>query len=401
MAASQARLGPWATAAGAATAALRPDSTTLGLPGRAVSFDAAGRLVRAFHATRSVRRTLDDRYVEKRKAGRHPWSYARRELDRAERGALLEAVRRDVQAIRARLPGRAAELASRLDAVLAWTPARLEAEAARFAAAYRPIPILPPDQYRALVLQLTEGCAHSRCAFCELYRDRPYHVKRGEEFSAHLAAVRGFFGAGLSLRRGLFLGDANALILPLPRLLEALDRIEAELGPAWTRAGVAAFTDAFGGLPKSVEEFQALAGRGLRRVYLGLESGADALLRFLDKPATAADAVALVRRLHAAGIRVGVIVMLGLGGDRHAAAHLAETRKVLEAMQLCAGDLLYLSPLVVTPGSAYGERCRAAGIRPLDDDALEAQRQALASLFPPGIPGRPKVAVYDIRDFLY
>jgi hypothetical protein len=397
----QARLGPFDTAAGPATAALRADSTTLGLPGRSASFDAAGRLLRASAATRSVRRTLDNRFVEKRKTGRHAWSYARRELECGERAALLEGLAQDARAVRAGLPAGEAELAARLTAVLAWTPARLEAEAARFAAAYRPVPILPPDQYRALVVQLTEGCAHNRCAFCELYRDRPYHVKRGGEFSAHLAAVRGFFGAGLALRRGLFLGDANALILPLPRLLEALDRIEAELGPAWTGAGVSAFTDAFGGLHRSVETFRALAARGLRRVYLGLESGSDALLRFLDKPATAPEAVALVERLHAAGIRVGAIVMLGLGGDRHAAAHLADSRKVLEAMRLRAGDILYLSPLVAAPGSPYAARCEAAGIHALDDDGLEAQRQALAALFPPGTPDRPKVAVYDIRDFLY
>jgi radical SAM superfamily enzyme YgiQ (UPF0313 family) len=398
----QSRVGPLATAAGHVTAALRPDSITLGLPGRSVSFDGAGRLLRAFHASRSLRRTLDNRVVEKRKTGRHAWSYTRRELDLRERRALVEAVREDVRAVRAALPGgEAAGLVERLEAVLAWTPERLEAEAARFAAAYRPVPILPPDQYRALVVQLTEGCAHNRCAFCELYRDRPYHVKRGKEFSAHLAAVRSFFGAGLALRRGVFLGDANALVLPPARLLEALDRIEAELGAAWLRAGVSAFTDAFGGLPKSAETFRALARRGLRRVYLGLESGSDALLEFLEKPATAGDAVALVQRLHAAGVGVGVIAMLGLGGDRHAAAHLAETRKVLDALQLRAGDLLYLSPLVVTPGSPYAERCRVAGVRPLDDDALEAQRQALASVFPVGIPNRPKVAVYDIRDFLY
>ena len=46
-----------------------------------------------------------------------------------------------------------------LDRVLACTPERLEQDRETFNIIYKPVSILPPDQYLALVLQATEGCS--------------------------------------------------------------------------------------------------------------------------------------------------------------------------------------------------------------------------------------------------
>ena len=45
----------------------------------------------------------------------------------------------------------------------------------------RTIPILPPDQYLALVVQATEGCSWNKCTFCAFYKDRPFHIKHEAE----------------------------------------------------------------------------------------------------------------------------------------------------------------------------------------------------------------------------
>jgi len=38
----------------------------------------------------------------------------------------------------------------------------------------KPVGILPPDQYMAVVLQAAEGCAFNTCTFCDFYRDRSF-----------------------------------------------------------------------------------------------------------------------------------------------------------------------------------------------------------------------------------
>jgi radical SAM superfamily enzyme YgiQ (UPF0313 family) len=200
----------------------------------------------------------------------------------------------------------------------------------------------------------------------------------------------------------VFLADANALVLSPSRLEEAFDLLREELpfGPGALR-GVYSFIDAFSGAPRSPAHFRSLAERGLRRVYLGLETGCDELLQFLEKPGSSEEAVTLVQTLRAAGVAVGIIVLLGVGGERYLERHVALTLAALEAMRLGPNDILYLSPLTADPDSPYRRREREAGIRPLTDAEMTAQLSAIKAGLRVGPAGRPKVAVYDIRDFLY
>ena len=163
--------------------AIRPQVINL-LVGNAApsySFDRAGRLIGAFEGGRNYRRGLDNRVLQK-------WSQAgvrqRRWLAPDEARTFLEAVYRLADEIAA------ASGDSRLDALRGWDWARLQADAAQFAMVYRPVSILPPDQYLALALQATEGCSHNRCTFCDFYRGRPFRIKTPEELRAHVAAVR-------------------------------------------------------------------------------------------------------------------------------------------------------------------------------------------------------------------
>jgi hypothetical protein len=279
-----------------------------------------------------------------------------------------------------------------------FTAEAARADADRFAQVYAPIGILPPDQYLSLVVQGTAGCSFTSCTFCDLYNE-PYRVRTAMEFGQHLERVRAYLGASLSLRRrAIFLGAANALAAPVPRLIEWFDLLARQLDAK--KRGVGAFVDGFTGVRRTTGDFQALAKRGLRCVYVGLESGHDALLAFVRKPATRAAVVDTVRAAKAAGVRAGVIVMIGLGGDRYAAAHVADTVAALNAMGLGAGDILYFSDLVEIPGTAYPALASGAGIRALTPAERAAQRQAIREgLQFDGAP--PKIASYSVREFVY
>jgi len=141
-----------------------------------------------------------------------------------------------------------------------------------------------------------------------------------------------------------------------------------------------------------------LAERGLRRVYIGLESGHDPLLELVRKPGHAADAIETVRAIKAAGINVGVIVMIGLGGDRFSTGHIADTIDVLNAMQLGAGDLIYFSDLVEDPDTPYPALALNHSIRALTPEERSAQRTAIRNgLYVNGV----KISNYDVREFVY
>jgi hypothetical protein len=347
--------------------------------GESYSFDRAGRLLGLFRDERSYQRTLDHRLLE-RLRGNGP---RRRELPPEERDALLRRTFADLGALAADVPrldlapGERQQLSDALALVLAFGPDRLAEDGAAFQKLYKPVSILPPDQYLALVLQATEGCSWNRCTFCGLYRDRTFRIHSPESFRAHCAGVRDYYGEGLSLRRGIFLADANALVIPQARL-RALFTIAQEFFRLPDRPRpVFSFVSAFDVDRKSPDEWAELHTLGLERAYIGLETGDAALLRFLNKPGTVQDAVDAVRALRAGGASVGVILMAGIGGDRFAAAHVAQSVEAVRAMDLGPRDQVYLSNYVPAPNTEYEQDAEVAGIRSLSAEEIDAQLKDL------------------------
>jgi hypothetical protein len=380
---------------GVITVRIRPQVINLLVDDEApsYSFDLAGRLIGAFAGGVNYRRGLDNRVLSKWRDS-HGMRQRRWLLpDEARRflTEVYELARRVAQATDE--PG--------LAVLQGWDFAALQADASHFGEIYRPVSILPPDQYLALVVQATEGCSYNRCTFCDFYRDRPFRVKSADELRAHIAAVRAFFGPALGLRRSLFLADANALVAPMSRLRAWLDVIvEERISPAG--AGIYSFMDAFNVHRKTLDEWSELADHGLRRVYIGMETGDDGLLRWLRKPGTAADVTDAVSLLKGAGVAVSVIIMTGVGGERYAEAHVCGTIAALNAMPLGAGDIVYFSPYVTHPGSEYDAIAETEHVRPLSDAAIAAQEVAIRAALRPHDPMHPpQLSRYDIREFIY
>lgn len=398
-----------AHAAGAAyILSLKPHSIAVSVDGsRVVSWDRGGRLYSVYDSGVTWRRGLSGALIEKRRAGDER---ARVRLDEAEADRVITAAagtaRTTIESM-----GRASwrwqepvdnvvvqearallAMAARFDAAAA------RADAARFALVFGHVGILPPDQYLSLVVQATEGCSFNTCSFCDLYRDG-YRVKSPEEFRQHVAGVLGYLGASAALRsRGIFLGAANALAVPMARLLPVFEILLDELDSA--RRGVCAFVDGFTGVRKTAAEYRLLSHFGLRRVYVGLESGHDPLLQFVRKPGGAADAIETVRAVRAAGVHVGVIVMIGLGGRSFADGHESGTIAALNAMGLGEGDLVYFSDLVEVPSTSYPMVAVEAGIVPLArEERRQQQARIRAGLRFGSAP--PQFAAYDIREFTY
>jgi hypothetical protein len=398
------------------------------------TFDYEGRLIGAFLGGRNYRRSLANEILEKQGGPRLGLSSRlRRKLTREEVESLETRAydfARDAASVvgagfkSAPMGGVGADPASTevdeaLERASSYSYARLEGEREAFAQVYQPVTILPPDQYLALYLQMTEGCAYNACEFCGFYRDRRFVIKSLEEFRAHMLKVRAFFGGGLSLRRSIFLGDANALMIPQADLVRMFDAINVEfsiLPPGmsasehakWEAAqpihfqGIYSFVDAFSMHRKTPRDYADLADRGLRRVYVGLESGDPQLLKFLGKPNKPDDVVELVRDLKAGGVAVGVIVLVGAGGGRFQEAHIRETARAINAMPLGQGDLIYFSEVVDYPGSTYSQRAASEGIAPLTVGDIERQMARMrAAISFPGPEHTPKISFYDIREFVY
>jgi radical SAM superfamily enzyme YgiQ (UPF0313 family) len=183
----------------------------------------------------------------------------------------------------------------------------------------------PPSEATSLILQATIGCSHNTCTYCVSYLDKKFRIKSLKEMEHDIKAVLPYYrGTGR-----IFLADGDALAIPAPQLLELLAMLRRHF-PRLERVSIY-------GSPgnirrKTVEELRALKGAGLGIIYIGLESGSDAILRAVKKGALSKDMIAASKKVKEAGIALSVIWILGLGGKERSEEHARETARVLNAM---------------------------------------------------------------------
>lgn len=187
-------------------------------------------------------------------------------------------------------------------------------------------PILrPPSEAGSILLQVTTGCSHNRCSFCGMYKEKPFTIRCDEAVQRAIAHAAGEHS---DVNRA-FLLDGDALIIAQPRLMEILHRIAR--GLPWVRR-VACYASAKSIAAKSDEELAQLRGAGLTLVHMGLESGDDETLRHVHKYGDSAFIVAQGKRAQAAGLKLFVTVILGLGGVARSEVHARETARALSAL---------------------------------------------------------------------
>jgi hypothetical protein len=202
----------------------------------------------------------------------------------------------------------------------------------------------------------------------------------------------------------VFLADANALSVPRDHLLQLLFSIRCGLPMRGIAAdgyldGIYSFLDVFIGRRRSPRMYAELREHGLRRVYLGVESGCDELLRFVRKPQTRESVRDEVAAIKEGGLDVGVILMVGVGGERFDERHVADTIDLARSLPWTTGDRVFLSSFFEVEGTEYPVLARASGIRPLDPSELERQYEQLAA----GLrtAGCPRVVPYSAEEFVY
>lgn len=237
------------------------------------------------------------------------------------------------------------------------------------------VPILPPHRYRDLVLTPAHGCPNATCSFCIFHRGQRFVALGASEFDDHLHHAQALHGEAWPHREGVFLGSASAASLPDAYLLHCLERVRDVAGPR--RRGVAAFLDPDHAPRRNQDSWRRLHQAGLVDITVGLETGLADLRAAVGKSDDVARFVKSVHAMKAAGLRVAVCVLVGLGGLARAQEHLEATLRALRAMNLDAGDLVYLSALQGAMGAKDPE-----GQRLLWRRGLAGATCARASVYP-------------------
>lgn len=203
----------------------------------------------------------------------------------------------------------------------------------------------PPSEADSLILQVTIGCSHNRCTFCGCHKGKRFRIRSLEEIQRDVDEVRPH---AVFVRR-IFLADGDALIVPQRMLVPMLESIREAL-PRVERIGVYGNTKSI--LRKSPEELAQLRELGIGIIYLGVESGDQEILDRVHKGTRLEDTAAAIARVKAAGIRISVSVLLGLGGVERSQIHAERTGEFLARVQPDFGAAL---SVMVVPGTPLAE----------------------------------------------
>lgn len=164
-----------------------------------------------------------------------------------------------------------------------------------------------PMERSSFKLPIAVGCSYNACRFCTLFKHLKHRELPVEQIEAELLRVKDANGMPPSI----FLGDGNAFGTNLRRLMKILDLIHRNFPKCKAINMDATITDIG---EKSDEELKLLYEAGVRHLYIGIESGLDDILTFMNKDHNLQEAYEQVSRMKAAGLVFDAHIMTGVAG---------------------------------------------------------------------------------------
>ena len=184
----------------------------------------------------------------------------------------------------------------------------------------------PPSEAYSLIIQVSLGCAWNKCAFCEMYSDKQFRVRPEEDIFAEIESL----ASHSDQIRKVFLADGNAMVLSFNKLSRLLDKLNATF-PKLNR--VSAYALPRDVESKTTEELQILANKGLKLLYVGIESGDDELLERINKGEDFESTSIALQKARKAGIKLSVMILNGLGGQHYSQQHAINSAKLVNEIQ--------------------------------------------------------------------
>ncbi len=272
-------------------------------------------------------------------------------------------------------------------------------------------PFRPPSEAYSLLIRATRNCPWNRCRFCGMYKGRKFELRPVQEIKQDIEAMKGirdgiiglawksgygdrvrevaatvlnkppsqaFYNIALWMYGGgeyAFLQDANSLIMRTNELTEVL-RFLRETFPGISR--VTSYGRSKTAARKTLEELVEIHEAGLTRLHVGLESGYDRLLEYMDKGVTAAGHITGGRKVVESGISLSEYVLLGLGGKEMWREHAVETARVLNEI---SPNFIRIRTLSVHEGLPMYQYVQDGGfVRMTDEEIIDEERLLIEHL---------------------
>ena len=237
-------------------------------------------------------------------------------------------------------------------------------------------PFRPPNEAYSLLVRATRNCSWNRCEFCSMYKSAKLQIRPVAEVKEDIrtmktvtdeitewacrighgdqvgkvARANGIYWLNEGVVKNAFIADSNSIIMKAEDLAEIVSFLY-ETFPTLER--VTSYGRAKTLVKKSPHDLRLVREAGLTRLHVGLETGDDELLKYIQKGATAEEMIIGGRKAIEAGFELSEYVMPGLGGQERWEQHARGTARVLNEVN---PHFIRLRTLWLDPNTPLAEK---------------------------------------------
>ena len=232
-------------------------------------------------------------------------------------------------------------------------------------------PIIRPqtDAY-SLFIEVTAGCSHNSCTFCNFYKDTPFMVAPLSQIEEDLKEAKRKWPDA----KDIWASGGNPFVLSTDKQVAVWDLMRKYYPDA--RISTYAMISDF--KRKSVEDIRRIKEHGLDEIMIGIETGDDEVLKYTNKGYTAQDIIEAGHKMGEAGITYRMIYLGGLTGR----GKLVESAKKSAAIfnQIHPYNMM-LTNVTVLPGTKlYSQMKAGEWVEATEKERVEEIRALISDL---------------------
>ncbi|MGN1382328.1 MAG: radical SAM protein [Eubacterium sp.] len=208
--------------------------------------------------------------------------------------------------------------------------------------------IRPQTDADSLFIEVTAGCSHNACTFCNFYKDTPFMVAPLSQIEEDLKEAKALWPDA----KDIWASGGNPFVLSTDKQIAVWDLIKKYYPDSRlsTYATISDFKQ------KSVEDVKRIKEHGLDEIMIGIETGDDDVLEFVNKGYTAQDILDAGKKMDEAGITYRMIYLGGLAGK----GNLVESAKKSAAVfNQIHPYYMMLTNVAVLPGTKLYQQMKA------------------------------------------
>ena len=200
--------------------------------------------------------------------------------------------------------------------------------------------VRPPTDADSVFIEVTVGCTHNSCTFCNFYEGYPFRVAPWEQVEADVKEAALHFPKA----KKIWASGGNPFALSTDRLTDLAELFQSYF-PDCRFATYARIDDLY---HKSVDDLKALHALGYDNLVIGIESADDEVLTHVNKGYSGADVLRELKKMDASGMTYRVIYLGGIVGKGKGEQDAKITASVLNRVH---PSYLFLTTVAFLPGT--------------------------------------------------